>query len=36
MEIMMNTDLSIIIINYRTYEFTKQTIESVINKKTFL
>ncbi len=29
----MNTDLSIIIINYRTYEFTKQTIESVINKK---
>ena len=27
--------LSIIIINYRTYEFTKQTIESVINKKHF-
>lgn len=31
----METDLSIIIINYRTYEFTKQTIESVINKKHF-
>jgi GT2 family glycosyltransferase len=32
-KITMTTDLSIIIINYRTYEFTKQTIESVINKK---
>jgi GT2 family glycosyltransferase len=30
---MISTDLSIIIINYRTYEFTKQTIESIINKK---
>jgi len=26
-------DLSIIIINYRTYEFTKRTIESIIHKK---
>jgi len=26
-------DLSIIIINYRTYEFTKKTIDSIINKK---
>ncbi|MEN6291516.1 MAG: glycosyltransferase family 2 protein [Methanobacterium sp.] len=26
-------DLSIIIVNYRTYDLTKQTIESVINKK---
>ena len=29
----MNTDLSIIIVNYCTYNYTKQTIESVINKK---
>ncbi len=29
----MDVDLSIIIINYRTYDYTKQTIESIINKK---
>ncbi len=29
----MPRDLSIIIVNYRTYELTKQTIESVIDKK---
>lgn len=29
----MPRDLSIIIVNYRTYDLTKQTIESVINKK---
>lgn len=29
----MSKDLSIIIVNYRTYELTKQTIESVIDKK---
>lgn len=28
----MSTDLSIIIVNYRTYQLTKQTIESVISK----
>jgi GT2 family glycosyltransferase len=30
---MRTMDLSIIIINYRTYEFTKKTIDSIINKK---